>query len=393
MRRLLPLLLLLPLHLAPAAQAQEEPTCVTGVPAAAPEVAADHLADFATGEGVSVAIIDTGVNAHPALSPVEPVADLVSPERPDPLFDCDGHGTTVASVIRTIAPDARLLSIRQTSGLDAADLDDTDAGSLASLADAIHLALDHDADLINISVVACVPADTAVRLDSRPLNHALTRAEDDNALVIAAAGNQSPACQDDSVVYPTHFDTVAGVAARATDHDLADYSLPLPANRPVLSASGHVPVAPSPAGDGWVSAVAAPNSDPREFHGTSFAAPAVTGTAALILQRHPHYTTAEMRAHLHASALPAHGLVDPLTAITHVTGTTAPVGKVPLPTPTPLIDDTLPRAHLLLTVLACAAIIGTAVVGLFRAAPTRRHRRARPFLREPVDNSVLHRGG
>lgn len=360
--------------------AQEAQRCVSGVTAPAPDLDGDTLGDFATGRGVTVAVIDTGIRPHPFLGEVEATADLVSPEAPDPHFDCDGHGTAVAGVIRRLAPDARLLSIRQTSRLDG-DGAGADAGSLASLADAVHLGLDHGADLINISVVACLPAEVAVRLDSRPLDEALARAEREGSVVVAAAGNHSPDCEDSSVVYPTHSDTVVGVGARATDHELADYSLPLPAGQPEFSAAGHLPAAPAPDGDGWVSAVTPPGQGPREFHGTSFAAPVVTGTAALILERHPGYSPAELRGHLVSAAHPAHGFIDPESAVTHVPGASPSVGEVRLAVDPPKAEHTRPRADTLLGVLSCLVVLGVAVVGLRRPAPHTPPRRARPFVR------------
>lgn len=73
---------------------------------------------FATGAGVRVAVIDTGVFDHEQLH-VEPVADLVSPAENNPLLDCDGHGTIVAGIIGAdqsgVAPNSQILSIRQSS--------------------------------------------------------------------------------------------------------------------------------------------------------------------------------------------------------------------------------------------------------------------------------------
>ncbi|NTS21683.1 S8 family serine peptidase, partial [Bacteroides fragilis] len=78
-----------------------------------------RLHSFATGEGIKVAIIDTGISPHPQLRALRGVDDFVTPEEPDPLRDCDVHGTAVAGVIAGydigIAPRAEILSIRQTS--------------------------------------------------------------------------------------------------------------------------------------------------------------------------------------------------------------------------------------------------------------------------------------
>lgn len=78
---------------------------------------------FATGAGVTVAVIDTGVDASPRV-PAEPGGDFVD-QAGNGLSDCDAHGTLTASIIAGrpaptdgfvgVAPDARLLSLRQTS--------------------------------------------------------------------------------------------------------------------------------------------------------------------------------------------------------------------------------------------------------------------------------------
>src|SRR5215471_2162925 len=77
---------------------------------------------FATGAGVTVAVIDTGVDASPRV-PAEPGGDFVVKDG-DGLSDCDSHGTLTASIIAGrpslndgfvgVAPDARLISVRQT---------------------------------------------------------------------------------------------------------------------------------------------------------------------------------------------------------------------------------------------------------------------------------------
>lgn len=354
-----------------AAHAQDAPECVTGVPTAAPAPTGRELTDLATGKDVTVAVIDTGVAAHPALGDVRPGPDFINPDQPDPHFDCDGHGTAVAGVIRAHAPDAQIVAIRQTAAHA-----ETDSGSLATLAEAIHAAIDHGVDLINISVVACLAPDVAVRLDSAPLDDALRRAENAGVAIIAAAGNRSDTCDNASVVYPTHFDTVIGVGAQR-----ANYSLPAP-----YSASGHVPAALAPDGAGWISALVPPRGEPRQFHGTSFAAPAVTGTAALVLERHPHYTPAQLREHLHDSALSTEGFIDPVRTASHVPGRSPTITRPPLTTQPPLIDAYLPRARQLFGALASIALALACIAGCARPRFSTTPGRARPFFRKHRQN-------
>ena len=80
-----------------------------------------RLHSFATGEGVKVAVIDTGVATHDQLRHLSGGADLIAPEEPEPHRDCDLHGTVVAGIIAGhdigIAPRAEIYAVRQTLSL------------------------------------------------------------------------------------------------------------------------------------------------------------------------------------------------------------------------------------------------------------------------------------
>ncbi|MDO5512749.1 S8 family serine peptidase [Corynebacterium sp.] len=293
--------------------------CVQPLEVPPPERGENPHHRLARGEGVRVAVIDTGVAPHPELGTVEPVADLVSPWAADPLLDCDGHGTAVAGVIHDIAPGAQILSIRQSS----AHYRDSPGGTLETLTQAIHLALDAGARVINISVVSCL--DPAVLLDAAPLHDALHRAEEEGVVVIAAAGNTGGSCQPGMTVYPAAEDTVLSVAAvhPGDPHALADYTL-APGE---VSAPGLLPVGLSPRGHGFATGTRHPQGQESRFEGTSFAAPVVSGVAALLIERHPAASAADIRHHLRQAAEPGHGVIDPLTVTTHLPGDFAVAGR------------------------------------------------------------------
>ena len=290
---------------------------------------------FATGAGVRVAVIDTGVFAHEQLT-VEPIADLVSPAENDPLHDCDGHGTVVAGIISAnqagVAPDAEILSIRQSSAHYSSNepggaLDDESGpdnpaapetsltGTLGSFAQAIHTALDHDAQVINASVVSCIPPEQAEVLNTEVLDDALARAEAANVPIIAAAGNAGDGCEPDSVVFPGNSDTVITVGAIATPHQHAEYSMPQPEGN-AFAAPGRVHVGLSPSSQAWLAGTIR-NGQPAALQGTSFAAPVVSGTVALLRERYPHASAAAIRDFLHTAAYPQHGVIDPARVISH----------------------------------------------------------------------------
>jgi len=323
---------------------------------------------FATGAGVRVAVIDTGVFNHEQLH-VEPVADLVSPAENNPLLDCDGHGTIVAGIIGAeqsgVAPNAQILSIRQSSAhyssrqpnntpdhQHAPDAEEPElTGTLSSFAQAIHTALDHDAQVINASVVSCIPPEHAEHLHTQALDDALARAEHQQVPVVAAAGNAGQGCERGSIVFPGNNETVVTVGALATPHEHAEYSMPQLGhptgagdgdggdarddgdaaynsggpNDVALSAPGRVSVGLSPNSQAWASGIIR-NGQPSGLHGTSFAAPVVTGTVALLRERYPHASAAEIRELLVTASYPQHGFIDP------VRGLTPPPRPVPGPT-------------------------------------------------------------
>lgn len=244
---------------APIAGAREpDRECATAHPSPlAPEPSADQRAyrsqlhSFATGEGIKVAVIDTGVAHHDQLPNLTAGADLVTPEEPDPHRDCDLHGTVVAGIISGhdigIAPRAEIRAIRQTSahyrqydGTAGESDEDSTTGSLDTLARAIDHAVEDNARVINISVVSCVPEKTARRIDSSRLDEALGHAEDAGAVVIAASGNiSSGTCEEGDHVFPADSPTVLSVSAQEDAHALAEYSsrLPMAHNYPPTASS------------------------------------------------------------------------------------------------------------------------------------------------------------
>lgn len=313
-------LLILALLFSPAAPVRaQDVACVRPVEAPPPVPRELDVHRISRGEGVRVAVIDTGVAPHPDLGHVEPVADLVSPWAPDPLFDCDGHGTVVAGVIREVAPSAQILSIRQSSG----HYRDAAGGTLDTLTQAIHAALDAGAQVINISVVSCL--DPTVLLDATPLHHALRRAEEDGVVIIAAAGNAGGQCQPGMVVHPAHEETVLAVGAVHPEdpHALAGYVLP----GGQVAAAGRVPVGLSPTGHGHAAGTVNAQGQEAAFEGTSFAAPVVSGVAALLRERHPFDTAADLRHRIVEAAEPGHGVVDTHKTVTHLAGDYAREGR------------------------------------------------------------------
>lgn len=391
----------LPLLCLPSAAHAQDVACAVGASAgdADPEpentAEAAELRGLATGAGVKVAVIDTGVTRHPQLDQLVGGADFVTPDEPEPFKDCDAHGTVVAGIIAGtdagIAPDAEIMSIRQSSGhyrsspsMTQGGEETPGAGDLETLTRSIHNALDEKAGIINISVVSCVEPALAARVDTRGIEGALQRAERDGAVVVAAAGNVSHECPAGSTVYPAHFATVLTVGARADSHTIADYSLPVPEGKDLVTAPGTVGRALAPGTPGWSAGKAGERGVVEPFTGTSFAAPVVSGTAALLRQRYPHASPAQIRGMIVASAEPHGGAVDPLRAVTYLerelSASPDPLRVVPVET----VASAAPaRGGFAVACVVLAAVIAFAAGALHSAS--RNVRRSQP-------NPVAHPG-
>jgi type VII secretion-associated serine protease mycosin len=264
------------------------------------------------GEGVTVAIIDSGVDAaHPDLRDnLLPGVDLLEPDNDD-AWTPEEHGTLVAGVLAGhghgpgggdgvlgVAPDATILPLRASSDEDAGG-DSQPRSSL--LADGIRLAVERGASVISISLSASERSE----VDERAIE-AARRAD---VVVVAAAGNRPDA---EGVTFPAALPTVVAVGGVAEDGSLAEFSVTGPEIALTAPADEIVTTRP---GDEYAVA-----------SGTSFAAPMVAGTAALVRARFPELTADEVIHRLVSTATDSgppgrdeqygNGIVDPVAALT-----------------------------------------------------------------------------
>jgi membrane-anchored mycosin MYCP len=305
------------------------------------------------GQGQTVAVIDTGVARHRLLPHLVPGGDYVSAG--DGTQDCDGHGTVVAGIIGAaevdvaatsfggLAPDATIMGIRQSSNAfrRKSDPASSGVGDVETLAMAVRTAADAGATVVNISSVACLPATDDI--GDGALGAALAYAVDvKNVVVVAAAGNvggpglcheQNPPSDPSRPGVPD-WDAVNVVASPSwyDDYVLTVASVDLDGRRSTFSlagpwvdvaAPGEAVVSLDPDGEGLIDA--APGSaEPLPISGTSYAAPVVTGIAALIRAREPQLTARQVTQRIEDTARrPAagwdshvgHGVVDALAAI------------------------------------------------------------------------------
>lgn len=282
----------------------------------------DRLAPLATGSGITVAVIDSGVDAeHPQLrGRVVDGTDLLD-RGGDGTDDCVYHGTAVASIIAAtaragsrfhgLAPQARILPVRISEQQDIGGEQKGRTVSEAGFAQAIRWAVDHDADVLNLSVV--------LYEDNRAVREAVAYAVERNVVVVAAAGNR----HDDGNprAYPASYDGVLGVGAIDENGVRASFSQ----TGPWVDL-----VAP---GVGVLAATAGPGHSRHD--GTSYAAPFVAATAALLRQYQPKLPAAGVAARIVASTDPApdggrsdaygSGVLNPYRALTD----TGPAGAAP----------------------------------------------------------------
>lgn len=215
------------------------------------------------GQGIKVAILDTGIDAaHPDL--IGAYAGgydfLEMDEIPQ---DDNGHGTHVAGIIAAAANQWGIVGIAPGAQLYALKVCDSRGRcSPGAIIQALDWAISHGMQVANSSFGG--RADEGLR-------QAYQRAWEAGIFLTAAAGNDGPAseCPTDNRRFPASFPMVLGVGAMEQAGRIAPYS----------SMPPDV-VAP---GSGILSTI--PGGDFESWSGTSMAAPHVAGLAALILGR------------------------------------------------------------------------------------------------------------
>ncbi len=271
-------------------------------------VSAEESWKISQGEGVTVAIIDSGVNYnHPLLAANIALNDKETEDGQDSdgngfvddqlgydfvnadafPYDDDGHGTHVAGLAAAqqfgLAPKAKILAIKAMTSMGG------DAGSIAA---AIQYATDRGARVINLSLGSGgqAPHPAIVR--------AVNYAEQKGALLVVAAGNGDSQTGlgldiDESPVFPAALpnENILSVGSSTTTDVLASYSNFGLKGVDVVAPGGQAPVDPmistafeNPAGAQFVG-----------MSGTSMAAPVVAGIAAQILSFAPEMSPAQVR--------------------------------------------------------------------------------------------------
>jgi len=287
--------------------------------------------DTTAGQGVIVAVVDTGVDpTHPDLThnlwvnaaeiPGNGIDDdgngFIDDTRGWDFVNSDndprdghGHGTHVSGTIAAegnngvgvigVAYRATIMPVR--------GLDNSGNGFDSVLATAITYAANNGADIINASWGG--PGSSQAIADAVSYAHSL------GVAVVVAAGNDSADARN---YYPAGLSKVITVAATGSDDTLAYFSNF--GSRIDVSAPGLDILSLAGAGTAMGTLVAPGYT---RASGTSMAAPHVAGLAALILARYPTYTNEELRTVLRFSATGHGGPVDPAQGYGRVDATAA----------------------------------------------------------------------
>ncbi|MGA3541521.1 type VII secretion-associated serine protease mycosin [Micromonosporaceae bacterium DT194] len=271
-----------------------------------------------TGSGVTVAVIDSGVDgSHVDLAgQVLPGKDFVFSDS-DGRWDPVGHGTTVAGLIAGraddaagvvgLAPDAKILPVRV---LD----DDNRYEDATVVAEGVRWAVDNGAQVVNLSLggSGASPALAAA------IDYAFAR----DVVVVACTGNVATS-SNPNVWYPAREPGVIAVTGLEQSADEL-WSGAISGTETVLAAPATGLIGAKP--DGY-----------WQVQGTSFAAPLVSAAAALIRSRWPDMSAGDVVNRLLVTARDlgpqgrddryGFGLVDPVAALN---STIEPVHRNPL---------------------------------------------------------------
>jgi serine protease len=235
---------------------------------------------YTRGEGVVVAVVDTGVTAVEDLQGTELVPGWNFVDDSPDARDDHGHGTHVAGTIAQtthngvgvagVAYQAKIMPIKVLSG--------SGSGSVNGIAQGIRWAANHGAQVINMSLGG--------PYNSQVLARAVKYAHDKGVVVVCAAGNDGRG----KVSFPAANDGAIAVAATQYDEATTFYSN-WGKEIAIAAPGGNTRLDQNNDGlpDGVLQNTVTPGNIAKQdyllFMGTSMASPHIAGVAALLVSQ------------------------------------------------------------------------------------------------------------
>jgi len=238
-------------------------------------VTRDWALGGATGKGVRVCILDSGIEAgHPLVAGIEGAVVVSLGEDDEPVVEEDdegdlcGHGTACAGIIRSIAPECSLFSVRVLGA--------GYTGSGPVLLAGLRWAVDQGFDLVNMSL-------STTKSQFAGILHELADSAYFRRTVLVASAHNMPVES-----YPWRFASVISVGSHEQADSLTWYYNPEP---PVEFFARGVGIDVA-----WL------DGEEIRVTGNSFATPHMTGICALVLDKHPELTPFQLKSVLYLTA-------------------------------------------------------------------------------------------
>jgi subtilisin len=228
-----------------------------------------------TGKGARVCILDSGVDpAHPLVGGLESSVVISVGENDEPIAeedtegDVSGHGTACAGIVRTLAPDASISSVRV--------LGSSFTGSGGILLAGLRYAIEHGFDVINMSL-------STTKKPFASVLHELADSAYFKRTVLVASAHNMPVES-----YPWRFSSVISVGSHEEPDPFTFFYNPSP---PVEFFARGVDVEVAWMGGARIRCT-----------GNSFATPHMSGLCALVLAKHPELTPFQLKSVLYLTS-------------------------------------------------------------------------------------------